>query len=63
MQEKVTGLDWRDFVGINLGISELVKHYQSLIDSGSSLSDFWAGEIETLKATQKKINENRSIDL
>ena len=63
MKEKVTGLDWRDFVSLNLGITELIKNYQSLIDSGSSMSDFWAQEIETLKATQKKINKNRSIEL
>ena len=63
MKEKITGLEWRDFVGINLGISELIKNYQALIDSGSSLSSFWAQEIETLKATQKKINKNRSFEL
>ena len=63
MKEKVTGLDWRDFVSLNLGITELIKNYQSLIDSGSSLSSFWAQEIKQLKATQKKINENRSIEL
>ena len=62
MKEKVTGLDWKDFVSLNLGISELIKHYQALIDNGSSLSSFWAQEIKQLKATQKKINENRSIE-
>ena len=62
MKEKITGLGWRDFVGINLGITELIKNYQSLIDSGSPMSQFWADEIETLKATQKKINKNRSIE-
>ena len=63
MNEKVTGLDWRDFVGINLGLDSVIKQYQALIDNGSTISDFWAGEIVKLKATQKKINENRSIEL
>ncbi|MFZ9080216.1 MAG: hypothetical protein ACO23H_16910 [Alphaproteobacteria bacterium] len=62
MQEKVTGLDWRDFVGINTGISSLIKDYQRLIDNGSTIADYWAGEIVKLKATQKKIAQNRSIE-
>jgi hypothetical protein len=62
MQEKVTGLDWRDFTNINTGISSLIKEYQRLIDNGSTIADFWAGEIVTLKATQKKIAQNRSIE-
>ena len=62
MNEKVTGLDWRDFVGINTGISSLIKDYQRLIDNGSAIADYWAGEIVKLKATQKKIAQNRSIE-
>lgn len=62
MQEKVTGLDWRDFVNINVGIDSLVKDYQRLIDNGSTIADFWAAEIVKLKATQKKIAQNRSIE-
>lgn len=62
MNEKVTGLEWRDFVGINIGLDSVIKDYQRLIDNGSCISDYWAGEIEKLKATQKKINENRSIE-
>lgn len=62
MQEKVTGLDWRDFVGINTGIDSLIKDYQRLIDNGSTIADYWAGEIVKLKATQKKIAQNRSIE-
>jgi hypothetical protein len=62
MQEKVTGLDWRDFVGINTGINSLIKEYQRLIDNGSTIADYWAGEIVKLKATQKKIAQNRSIE-
>jgi len=62
MQEKVTGLDWRDFVGINIGLDSVIKDYQRLIDNGSSIADYWAGEIVKLKATQKKINQNRSIE-
>ena len=62
MNEKVTGLDWRDFVGINIGIDSLIKDYQRLIDNGSTIADYWAGEIVKLKATQEKINQNRSIE-
>jgi len=62
MQEKVTGLEWRDFTNINLGIDSLVKEYQRLIDNGSVISDFWQRQIEELKATQKKIARNRSIE-
>ena len=62
MQEKVTGLDWRDFTNINVGIDSLVKEYQRLIDNGSIISDFWERQIEELKATQKKIAQNRSIE-
>ena len=62
MQEKVTGLDWRDFVGINIGIDSLIKDYQRLIDNGSTIADYWADEIVKLKATQKKIAQNRSIE-
>jgi len=62
MNEKVTGLDWRDFTNINLGIDSLVKEYQRLIDSGSVISDFWQRQIEELKATKKKISLNRSIE-
>jgi hypothetical protein len=62
MNEKVTGLDWRDFVGLNVGLTHLIKDYQRLIDNGSPISDYWAGEIVKLEATQKKLNQNRSIE-
>ena len=62
MKEKVTGLDWRDFVGINLGIKELIKTYQALIDNGSPMSQYWADQIEALEATLNRIDQNRSIE-
>ena len=62
MQEKVTGLEWRDFVNLNVSIDSLVKDYQRLIDNGSTIADYWADEIVKLKATQKKIAQNRSIE-
>jgi hypothetical protein len=62
MQEKVTGLEWRDFANIDVGIRRLIKEYQRFIDNGSDIADYWVGEIATLKATQKKIAKNRSID-
>ena len=37
MNEKVTGLDWRDFVGINIGIDSVIKDYQRLKQSGLNL--------------------------
>jgi len=62
VQEKVTGLDWRDFTNINVGIDSLIKEYQRLIDNGSVISGFWEIQIEELKATKKKIARNRSIE-
>ena len=62
MKEKITGLDWQDFVGMRLGIKALIENYQRSIDSGSTLSDFWAAEIVTLKTTLKRIDENRAYD-
>lgn len=62
MQEKVTGLDWRDFTNINVGIDSLIKEYQRLVDNGSPISDFWGRQIEELKATKQKIARNRSIE-
>lgn len=62
MKEKITGLDWRDFVGINLGIKELIKTYQALIDNGSPMSKFWADEIVSLESTLNRIDQNRSIE-
>jgi hypothetical protein len=40
----------------------LIKEYQRLIDNGSTIADYWAGEIVKLKATKKKIAQNRSIE-
>ena len=62
MKEKITGLDWQDFVGMRLGIKALIENYQRSIDSGSTLSDFWQKEIATLKATLKRIDENRAYE-
>ena len=62
MQEKITGLDWQDFVGMRLGIKALIENYQRSIDNGSTLSDYWRDEIVTLKTTLKRIDENRAYD-
>lgn len=62
MKEKITGLEWRDFVGINLGIKELTKTYQALIDNGSPMSQYWADQIGDLEATLNRIDQNRSIE-
>ena len=62
MNEKITGLDYNDFIGMRLGIKALIETYQRSIDGGSSLSDFWAAEIVTLKTTLKRIDENRDYD-
>lgn len=62
MNEKVTGLDWKDFVNLNVAITAAIKDYQRMIDSKSHIAGYWAGEITTLKATQEKLNNNRSIE-
>ena len=62
MKEKITGLDYNDLIGMRLGIKALIENYQRSIDNGSSLSDYWAAEIVTLKTTLKRIDENRSIE-
>ena len=62
MNEKVTGLDWRDFTNINVGIDSLIKEYQRLIDNGSAIADFWQRQIAELKVTKEKIAQNRSIE-
>ena len=62
MKEKITGLEWKDFVSMRLGINALIENYQRSIDNGSTLSDFWADEIATLKATLKRIDENRAYE-
>lgn len=62
MNEKITGLGWKDFVGINLGIRELIKTYQALVDNGSPMSLYWAHEIRALEATLNRIEQNRSIE-
>ena len=62
MTEKLTGLEWRDFIGMRLGIKALIETYQRSIDNGSTLSDFWEDEIATLKTTLKRIDENRAYE-
>lgn len=62
MTEKLTGLEWRDFIGMRLGIKALIETYQSSIDSGSSMADFWRDEIATLETTLKRIDENRAYE-
>lgn len=62
MTEKLTGLEWRDFIGMRLGIKALIENYQRSIDSGSALSDYWREEIVTLKTTLKRIDENRAYE-
>jgi hypothetical protein len=62
MTEKITGLEWRDFVAMRLGIKALIESYQGVIDSGSTLSDFWAAEIATLQTTLRRIDENRAYE-
>jgi len=62
MKEKITGLDYNDFIGMRLGIKALIENYQRSIDSGSGLSDYWINEIATLKTTLKRIDENRAYE-
>ena len=62
MTEKITGLDFNDFIGMRLGIKALIENYQRSIDSGSTLSDYWRDEIVTLKTTLRRIDENRAYE-
>ena len=62
MSEKITGLEWKDFVGMRLGINALIENYQRSIDNGSTLSDYWAEEIATLKTTLRRLDENRAYE-
>jgi hypothetical protein len=62
MNEKITGLDFNDFIGMRLGIKALIENYQRSIDNGSTLSDFWEDEIAALKTTLKRIDENRAYE-
>ena len=62
MKEKITGLDYNDFIGMRLGIKALIENYQRSIDNGSTLSDFWEDEIAKLKTTLKRIDENRAYE-
>lgn len=62
MKEKITGLDYNDFIGMHLGIKALIENYQRSIDNGSTLSDFWAAEIVRLKTTLRRIDENRAYE-
>ena len=62
MTEKITGLDFNDFIGMRLGIKALIENYQRSIDSGSTLSDYWRDEIVTLETTLKRIDENRAYE-
>lgn len=62
MTEKLTGLDYNDFIGMHLGIKSLIESYQHSIDNGSTLSDFWEAEIAKLKTTLKRIDENRAYE-
>ena len=62
MNEKITGLDYNDFISMRLGIKALIENYQRSIDNGSTLSDYWRDEIVTLEATLKRIDENRAYE-
>jgi len=64
MQEKVTGLDWKDFVNLNTALDALQGEYQRMADNNyTSLPDFWAECVEEIKETRKKLNGNRAYDL
>jgi hypothetical protein len=63
MQEKVTGLDWKDFVNLNTALDALQGEYQKMSEQKfSSFPDFWVECVEEIKETRKKLNGNRSIE-
>ncbi|MFZ9080563.1 MAG: hypothetical protein ACO23H_18665 [Alphaproteobacteria bacterium] len=64
MNEKVTGLDWRDFVNLNTALDALQDEYQKMASSKrTSMPEFWAECVEELKETRNKLNQNRAYDL
>ena len=62
MTEKVTGLDYHDFINMNVAITSLIKEYQAIIDAGSPSPDRWGKWIVSLKETQAKLKANRSFE-
>ena len=63
MKEKVTGLDWKDFVNLNTALDALQDTYTKHAASLHSTSpEFWAKCVEEIKQTRMKLNGNRSIE-
>ena len=63
MQEKVTGLDWKDFVNLNTALDALQDIYTKHAENVYSTStEFWAECVEEIKETRRKLNQNRSIE-
>jgi len=63
MKEKVTGLDWRDFVNLNAALDALQETYTKHASNiNSPSSEFWTECVEEIKETRKKLNQNRSIE-
>jgi hypothetical protein len=63
MKEKVTGLDWKDFVNLNTALDALQDTYaKHAVSKNTSLPDFWAECVEEIKETRKKLDQNRSIE-
>ena len=64
MQEKVTGLDWKDFVNLNTALDALQDTYaKHAANINSKYPEFWVECVEGIKETRKKLNGNRSIEL
>ena len=64
MNEKVTGLDWRDFVNLNTALDALQETYTKHAGNINSTSpEFWAKCVEEIKETRNKLNQNRAYDL
>ena len=63
MQEKVTGLDWKDFVNLNTALDALQETYtKHAANVYSTSTEFWAECVEEIKETRRKLNQNRSIE-
>jgi hypothetical protein len=63
MNEKVTGLDWKDFVNLNTALDALQDTYaKQAISKNTSVPDFWAECVEEIKETRKKLIANRSLE-
>ena len=63
MKERVTGLDWMDFVNLNTALDALQDMYKKHAESpNTSLTEFWVKEIKSIQKTRSKLKHNRKYE-